>query len=775
MSNEFDTINRQINFLNEHVGGDLNDSIETFQSQKKIIEQTNTDYINLLDNEQKINRNKNSSDKNSSNTKSSDEYTKTESNKYYSADTRINNQPNYVNNADYNFSNPIIYPKDYDPYFEYIFNKNLNSINTQIVQTKTYINIDSSNRIINPLMSVDKYYRLQKNGLLFEDGTNYFRIQFTNANNYFEVGDKITIQGYKFYEIKYKSINFFFTNNSNKVILDIQPNFSTTIPYYNVSIELSGVNDNGLNYYKNIPLTIINQIHQVELYNQSNNDNKLIFEIPMTFYTDNILDNTLISDCTITYYYIGNYPINYINAGYPTTFYNLIGYQHIIGIDSEYITIKLTNILSLNNLTNLEGTWSDGIFSTGGENVQIGKIINITEGNPNPSNYVMVLDKRIDNIACIKMKSSEIPNTEKIFKKVTIYNVNNKLYWQNAIDNNQTYSIELPSGNYNLESLKLTLEELISLVPRNIIIGDNIAKTIYPFNIITVNFNVNAGIIIFKSYNKFILPNCLYSVNNDLLNNSYIIRINQVGHNLRVGNKIVINGSLNYDYIYAHSINNPNGHYVTKIISNDFYEITLKNINIITDPSVPTTEHGGNAINIITDNPFKLLFNYSDTMGVELGFKYVGTPIAITPFSNFHNDYKITNTQPYAYDIESIQIVNNAINNTESYNDINLAGYRYILLKSTNLNLCSNPNGVNYFYKILLNQSPGNILFNSYVDNPIYFNPPLRYLSQLSFQFVNPDGTEFNFYNINHSFTLEITSMNNLPENTNLSTGIARI
>jgi hypothetical protein len=104
-----------------------------------------------------------------------------------------------------------------------------------------------------------------------------------------------------------------------------------------------------------------------------------------------------------------------------------------------------------------------------------------------------------------------------------------------------------------------------------------------------------------------------------------------------------------------------------------------------------------------------------------------------------------------------------------------LEGYNYILLLCNDFNLCSNPNGPAYFYKFALNGNPGSILFDSFVRNPIYFNPPLKYISEFNFQFIDPTGNEFNFYNINHSFTLEITSMSNLPENTNIATNMARI
>ena len=102
---------------------------------------------------------------------------------------------------------------------------------------------------------------------------------------------------------------------------------------------------------------------------------------------------------------------------------------------------------------------------------------------------------------------------------------------------------------------------------------------------------------------------------------------------------------------------------------------------------------------------------------------------------------------------------------------------QYILLVCNNqaLNQCLNPNGIAYFYKFQLCGSPGTMMFNTFVDNPIYFNPPIKYIDSFNFQFVTALGDEFEFYGINNSMTFEITSIINYPENTNLSTFVARI
>ena len=107
---------------------------------------------------------------------------------------------NFIND-NVNVSNPIIYPKEYDPYFEYLFKKGINSINTQVVQKKWYLNVDSFNRTKLDIMNVEQYFKLVNNPLIFQNGSNVLKIKVTNANNHFNVDDKISLQGYNFYLI----------------------------------------------------------------------------------------------------------------------------------------------------------------------------------------------------------------------------------------------------------------------------------------------------------------------------------------------------------------------------------------------------------------------------------------------------------------------------------------------------------------------------------------------------------------------------------------------
>jgi hypothetical protein len=71
----------------------------------------------------------------------------------------------------------------------------------------------------------------------------------------------------------------------------------------------------------------------------------------------------------------------------------------------------------------------------------------------------------------------------------------------------------------------------------------------------------------------------------------------------------------------------------------------------------------------------------------------------------------------------------------------------------------NNKNTPPAFAKILLNGNSGDILFNTFVKQPIYHNNinfPISNLYSLNIKFIYPDGNFVNFRNLNHSFTLKI-------------------
>jgi hypothetical protein len=59
--------------------------------------------------------------------------------------------------------------------------------------------------------------------------------------------------------------------------------------------------------------------------------------------------------------------------------------------------------------------------------------------------------------------------------------------------------------------------------------------------------------------------------------------------------------------------------------------------------------------------------------------------------------------------------------------------------------------------------------FDSFVPTVKCLDPPVDILNHLHIEFVNPDGTPVDFGNKDHTFTLEVTEIYNVPNSTNIS------
>ena len=493
---------KDINFMSKNIGGSANiDTPIDFNNQYNLLANNSTDYERTIDYNNKIERDKNKNNN----------FVERLDNELHTTVYRINNYPTYTD--DINISNPVIYPRGYDEYFEYLDKKNLNPINTQIVKTKNYVNIDSSNRNIETSFNVDRYINLENYSIEFQDSSAYFKIYIDNALQLFSPNDYIILRGFKNYSINYTELNFFFTNESNQVVMDLKKNFNIKIPYYDVYVKISNVTNGVSAYWKNIPLNLINDVHKVNISNSNSNDYRYFFELPINFYSINDSDKTLVSDCTIEFFSIGNYPINLINSDTPLTYSNLNDYLIIDQVYSNYIQIFLSNSMSINSNIQLDGIFNGNTFKTG-TNIQIAKITGAILGYPNPNSYLINLDKNYNNICEIKLVSSEIPNVQTNINSTTLTNYqkkssyngqsnqnlyyltknNNKLYWQNILDL-VTYEISLDTGYYSYSSLKNTIEQKASEIKRNLIFSN---LNLYEYNILTVNFDTDSSLTKFN-------------------------------------------------------------------------------------------------------------------------------------------------------------------------------------------------------------------------------------------------------------------------------------
>jgi len=98
------------------------------------------------------------------------------------------------------------------------------------------------------------------------------------------------------------------------------------------------------------------------------------------------------------------------------------------------------------------------------------------------------------------------------------------------------------------------------------------------------------------------------------------------------------------------------------------------------------------------------------------------------------------------------------------FRSISLEGenYVYMVAESEGASLgtvLNTANIQNTFAKILLSESPGNLMFNSFVSEPKVFDNPISKLNYMRFQILTPSGFRFNFNDIDYSFTVRVTEI----------------
>lgn len=112
--------------------------------------------------------------------------------------------------------------------------------------------------------------------------------------------------------------------------------------------------------------------------------------------------------------------------------------------------------------------------------------------------------------------------------------------------------------------------------------------------------------------------------------------------------------------------------------------------------------------------------------------------------------------------------------NTKLFRSISMEGYNYIFLVSsgveTKLDTVYNNSKINnVFAKILLNQPPGHMCFDSFISAEKLFYTPIPELSELLFAMYTPDGYLYNFNDTDYSLDLEVTTIVEELEESNIS------
>lgn len=704
--------------------------------------------------------------------------------------TKNNQKTDHIKNRD-----AFIAPDRYSPYEGYEYNHGLLDDGTNRRRfVTTYISIDSISRNTKPNTVKQEAIHLERDPLDFLQ--NSTKIFIKHPNNKFEDGDLISLTG----AISKQYILSTFQDN-NQPSFEIPAGCNFMKVYFNhgipdtynddsesIIVEFSGVRGDRGNietssFLGNIPTNLLNSKYPLKLdlteeeldpncdltalglpsNYLDGSDNHFFVILPINMHNPSSEDPYLLREYNyrLLFQSIVGIPLNLINADYPIGPDKLNGFHEIFDVtnDGYFIDTGISAIADLNG---------------GGACINVAKIDSVNTGYPYPNNYVVDLGDVYHDIISAKLFSLELPNSEYVIRGADLNGLggNNKIYWNDIDDGDYLYYIEVPPGNYTPSELKAVLEGLFFITPR-LNTGEDIGATYTPNHYIQVNIDQSTDIVTFTSYKEYILTAPIVAVEPEIItdpgidNNppdtEYILTIYHPGHGMTTtGERILITGSINHLGIPSSVINAE--YTVIEIVDENTYKIQLPRVNL-SDNREDTG--GGSNVTIFIPDLFRLRFDRDDTLGQVLGFRNPGDKNAVTPFSR-----SISNNQLYAFDIEknafgeNIDVTNNAIQ---------LSGYNYIYMLANPLFTLRSTGAVKKaFAKIQLCDLPGRIIFNSFVNTSKFYEDPIHELSQLEVSFITPDGRLFDFNGIEHSFTIELITVHDIPSGTGISANTGR-
>jgi len=658
---------------------------------------------------------------------------------------------------------------------EHTIRKTIRELEDNYELKVSLVNIDSRFRNKDPKNILDGApIHLNNNPTTVTKDSNKVKIYYPNHN--FMIGDKIVLKNVINNDINLSN-SIYLLNNFDYFLININNhNITKSIIENGFKINIS-INDNVSIYDRligNIPLNSIIGQHELYILDESIDDNisndtvmilmnylnisrielsqnYIFVKLPFNYFNENKQGNNITYDTfynlkkiiNIKYFNIGGIDLNYLNADYPINYTQYQHCQEIIEIETNYFYFN----------TNIYGKYT---LTSGGNNVYVAKILNTIDGYPDANNYTLDLKKTFNNVVRIEMITSEIPYIDFNIRN-NINNTNNKLYWKYYEDGDYTYSIELPEGNYTPSRIIEKLQYLMNNLER--VASTNTNKI---YNIFNITYDMTTNEFVFKSYKKNLLPSSLTLEKNTNIGENYLQLIVKHPNNfVNIGDEITIFGSKKIGDIPASSINTTHIVYSVNRIS-DTYSVLI-NINIDKNyEEINISGNGGPSIQITIPALTRFLFNKPNTIGSILGFKNTGEENAITPYSPITSNFN---------DYINPTIYNNVGGTNISNSLITMNGSNYYLLLYLNDYegvICNNEFD-NAFSKILLTGNTGDIMFNTFVNSPLEFEIPINSINQFKIKFLYPDGSNPDFRNFDHSFTLRITEKITKPINTRLN------
>lgn len=630
------------------------------------------------------------------------------------------------------------------------------------------VNIDSRNRNIIPANVIDYNLNFLPNNCI-ETFAGEYRVRVNIQSSLpYSVGDKIVLQNITTATIILNN-PIYLIENYNYYLVHMDNHKITTTDDNKISINLYELITSDYYLIGNIPMNSIIGIHVAYVYNNNimpDDVKKIILS------TLNITEMQLTND-----YFLIKLPFNYVNIKQPNStilfspFENIkkiftFQANNIGGILLPYINanypINTSQYQSSHEIITVSQNYIEFNASTkaihtgisGGSKIMIGKVQNIIEGYIDSNNYTISLKKTFNDVVRLEMVSSEIPYVDYNMTQ-NVMTKNNKLYWQYYEDGDYIYNIEIKEGFYHMDTLSEQLKTQM-----NSIIRLRATNTDIIYNDFDVQYNNSTQEFKFIAYSSEILSYSLHLVQDLSLGNEIIIMtVKHPNNYVQVGDTIVISNAINIGDISATLINTTHTIYS---VNKDAQTYSILLISTVASSDIILTGDGGARTTIKSPALVSFLFNYNDTMGNLLGFKYVGQSTSITPFK-----HTISNMDQYI--VPTPFNIVGGINNTTNYLDFPGQNYYMLLYLNDYENVYNVNNFDNAFSKLLMRGHPGDILFNTFINSPLDFDIPIKSISEFKIKFLYPDGTLPDFRNLNHSFTIRITERLTRPVRTGLN------
>ncbi len=496
-----------------------------------------------------------------------------------------------------------------------------------------------------------------------------------------------------------------------------------------------------------------------KIYWQNLNDGDYIYSVTITSgnYSPNLLANEIMSamNKVIRFSYLEEeYPTLYteVSDGVEDYKYHkftvsvdvikdittFTSYREVNLINSRTITIPDKNIIV--NLESHDLTSTDSFYLIVTDNYPIGLNINSSR---RMYQYNSLTGQAINmslNTKIVFISESLSVNTAISYSDLFFSTTNQLLV--------EVLSGELLSvGDFIFRTSNQVLYTVTEIIGDNFYaIGTTTAKIILGNTLINITTTPQSTYI-FQSYTTVV------SSNNVMI-------IYHKNNGVNKGDSIIVSNSTSVSGVSEQVINGK--HTVADLISANEYIINL------TSKTKVNSGLTNNIISIQYPDIFRLRFDFSDTFGTELGFRNSGDVKSITQYNSI-----ITNLDYYEDDVTYNSV---GISSAGEKSVLPLSGYNYLLISSKILSTYRNIDNIsNVFAKILLVDEPGRIVYDTFVCTNVIREIPIATLSEIDFSFYAPDGTLYNFNNMNHSFTLEITELVNYAQDTNYNSRLNAI